>query len=375
MNRPHLQVVPNPYDDLPPKTRGELHAVDEAYAKTLGDVAPELAPTTEAAKAAYAAINTAHKLFRDAASDLVVFTRAAGAQVERLSIWSRGAIALALIAITLGEIALGFPGLRYALGHHGEIDSPLEDPLALVATTAFGLLSLKLAGATAREWMGAGRGVLHDPVPGVLSSASGSLQVLLDGDGRQLLPESPLATTTGASAASTPAAASEGDDGLTTRFEHVLHDDVRRRSRLRRAGVLAAVGIALWSANGYMRSQYVSAVGSRPVVTTVTGIGVTPTASSRPDTHDPVLELVLVGLGILFFVGMILVSTRGESALAQRERALQLHREARLRELEQTVARAADALRAFERQRAAIEYAQAKADSDRGIATAAGVRS
>ena len=364
------------YGDLPPVTRRHLHEVDDAADKIRADAAPEYAATRQHVIAAYAVLNAAHKLFRESAADVIAFMRACGAQVDRPAWWQRILSGGSLGVITLAETALAFPGIRYALGHEGDIELPWEDPLALVASAGLALASLKLAKSASREWMAADRATLHEPVQAAVSVDPRVPDALLDGDAGRLVPESLLAGgEPGATVVALPARdPGKAEEAVQARFGHVVRDSVRRRSRLTRFAAMAGVGVLLWAGNGSMRAQYVATSPERDPFGQVTGLGVAPVAPAEAPGTWGGLELVLIGLGVAFFVAMILISTTGQSALVQREGALRRTRDDRLKELAKAVKVTRAAIVAFEEQRSIVEYAETNARTRRGIAAAGGTR-
>jgi hypothetical protein len=351
--------------DLPPQTEATLHAIDERIAKIVADTTPALSRARTGAIAAQLAVNTASQLARTASSHLIVFVASVGGMVHRQGFWIRSALAAGLVLITGAETMLGFPGIRFALGHDGDITNPLQDPVALIAATGFAIASLKLAVSAASEWKAADRGVMLEPEPAEPIVDGRMPHVVLDPDAAALLPPSELAPLiadgNGAPVVALHGDASDADasaDADRRRYGHVLRDSVTRRARLLHAGSMVLLGVLLWGFNGYLRAEYADRVFSHGTTAQVVGLGMTGANTATPPSTPPGLELILIALGIVFFVAMVLVAGKSRCALAQRERALEQARDRRRKELDQAIENALDAIGTFEEQRGKVEHAR-----------------
>jgi hypothetical protein len=360
---------------LPPRLRQRLAAIDDEFQSAIRDEAPDHALYRELAYAAMAVVASSHQIARAAFSNLAMFKINAGAMVDRHGRLGQ-LMFLILPIVVVTEIALAFNGIRFSLGRLGEIDSPFDDPLSLLAATGFALITLKLAYTAALQFTHAERACMSEPGAPVARVDPGLPRLLTDPEGKHLVRPHPLElgdTAEPAGPAATYPATSpttNDEDSEAKRYWHVFCDGRSRRLRLTVATILVSTGLGLWSANGVMRAEYNTAVrATANAATPSQAFGESgPVGAERGDANDT-LENVLVALGLLLFIAMTATMTGAFSPLRLRERGLEGEANTAAKNLKRAIKHARKPIREYEASRGAIIYAEKHAEN---MATTAG---
>lgn len=365
-----LTAMPDPErgdEHLSPEVRQRLHAVQDECQAVLRDAAPELAFQVERVKAAMVIVNRHHHAARAACRNVAVFAKNAAGMVD---IPSRSARLLwaCLPVVVVAEIALALTGVRYALGRYGEIESPFEDPVPLLAATGFVLITVKLGHAAAHEIKRAERCSIQEPtVPGVDDDPA-LARILTDPTGENAIPPHPIVDTLEAPSAEPPTVSFEpdqadGDDDATKGLEHLYRDERTRRTRLVLATLAIIAGLGLWSINGIMRANYneaLAAATAAPAAAQVLGQSA-PATTTPTKTEGANPETVLIALGLLLFAGMTFTFTSGGGALTLREASLQRRVKKEEKRLIHAIRKNEKTIRAYNKIAGDVKYANANA--------------
>jgi hypothetical protein len=320
-----LTVVPDDPDPdrlLPPRMRHELNDVRGAYLAAHSALAPEVVVSRSVAAASAARLNSALHALREAHMQRAVFRSRLGAQAVGPSTVARYALWCLLAFLTAAETAFAFNGVRYALGQYGQIHRPWEDPLSLVGASAIAALSLALAHSAGISLSWGERSPLRDPEPAELPAESHfGVPIHVDPAGGRAFGGVPVERVLGSSVAGA------GTDGLPAPgvdlrpYAHVFHL-ARSRAAYRRAGwLLVACGIALWTANGVMRTRYLDRLPA-PAAAQYGGV-MAPAASSGSSGSDHhTTGALIIALSMMAFAGSVIVVNRAHTAAYLRVRDL-----------------------------------------------------
>ena len=316
-----------------------IGAINTRLASEFAKLHPLVAAELENYKAAVDTINAYHHLVRTALSDLVIFTQTLGAQVQRHSKMKKAMKAGGLAFATALEVDFAFPGLRFAIGHFGDLpgNNPLVDPMALLGAIALAVVSLFFGHVAGDHLARSERGVLSDPkkrnirediVPPLTVTdphanvrlGSNPVEDILTGfqpdekspDALRLEASDNLETNQGADG-----------DRLQERHGRIFHDGRSKTEHWVLATLAIVAGCSLWGVNGIMRSAYlhqVAASQTAPQVTSIAAVPAatvnrTPTTSKLSGALEPA---IIIGSEIVFLlVVFVTVSTR--SAVSLRE--------------------------------------------------------
>lgn len=355
-----ISAAPDPGDrdeSLPSDTIRKIAAINDRAAAALRDAGPEHAAMQEAAVAAYQHLNAAKQQARDALSDVTLFERVAGSNVETPSRRQRVAVGGSLCLITAGETALGFKGVKAALGNFGDGDL-LSDPLALLAAVGFGVTSAWLAGVAGKQLAGCERSVLGEPAQARMRETAALPVSVTDPSGPGVLPGSLLDQATPVPTLTPVTAAAPGQNDR----DHLLFRDGRtRKVRLALGGSAVALGVGLWGINGFLRADYREMTMQTPTSggTSLGSIVTQPIMSAS----GGMIENVLIALGIMLFCAMVVIVAASHTALGMRVGEIRRRADAKLRELEKAVKRYDATIRKFEKIRSTVAYERAHASN------------
>jgi hypothetical protein len=320
--RQDFSVDPGFEEYLGPDAHERLLAATTGTADELAKHSGSYAVTKQWALAARSAIRYQLKNAQDAFAKHAAFLEAVGAQAIAPSRLKKIMISVILAITAVAEANLAFPGIRFSLGHLGNINSPFADPLSLVVALIIGLASVAIAHFAGNQFSWSERSLMKEPEePEIHHHHRTPLAVHADesGDAR-VLEASPLGDFSGR--VNTDPLADPLEDSLPPsaevlaeeehrhqeakrRLDHVLRGG-RSRGLSRKIGLgLVAFGIGLWTVNGIMRVSYLSHIHPNTAPTTSGILG-----SAAPPAHPASLvsgstEVAIILFSILLFLASV----------------------------------------------------------------------
>ncbi len=318
---------------------GIIGAINVRLAKEVGEIHPRLVAKLEDYKAAVDVLNAAHHLVRTALNHLVVFSLSVGPQVERRSLTKKILYFLGLLLATSLEVDFGFPGLRFALGHWGDLSNgnPFGDPTALLGAIGIAIASLFFGHLAGEQLARCERGTLSDPQPPDITEDVSLPLAVTDPHGAKLRGPNAvedILTRSSQSGLDVPAEEDAGPEfpsidelrRLSARYGRVFRDARRKRVRQMIAVLAIAAGCSLWGCNGIMRSAFLHQAAASQAGPQVTSILAVPQASANPTSSTAKLSgalepAIIVGSEVIFLL-VVLVTAATHSAVELREEDL-----------------------------------------------------
>lgn len=376
MNSDPPILNPDSLEHLSPETQRRVLAAQVTYAKAIAELAPGHAVARAHVHAAWAGVHAATRTTQTAQADRVVFEESIGAQAIGPSRAKELGVNVILFGTALTEAYFAFPGVRFATGQIGQLESPLNDPVSLTAATVIGLMSVAVAHLAGENFSWSERSLMHEPEPAVLSTLLNTPRaVRADPDNAALLEDSHLTALADASEYADPFApepaqpasavppSQEVKDEEDKRFVQVLRGG-RSTGLRRKIGIgLVVAGISMWSVNGVLRSNYLDRLPSpsAPTGDSIVLPPVSPAAHSAGDTTASI-----VAFSILLFLLSVLVVFAIHTPAMLRGKELQRRQNKAERTLIKSVERAEKAIESFEQARSAmmVQKIEGRAMSD-----------
>lgn len=314
---------------------GIIGAINVRLAKEVGQIHPQLVAKFEDYKAAVDVLNAAHHLVRAALNHLAVFSWSVGPQVERRSRTKMGLYLVGLAFASALEVDFAFGGLRFAIGHFGDLPhgNPLADPTALLGAIAVAIASLFLGHLAGEQLARCERGTLSDPQSPDITEDVGLPLAVTDPYGAELRGPNAIEDILIRSGEHAPAQESAGAESpgvaaqaLEARYGRVFRDARRKRVRQLIAFMAIVAGCSLWACNGIMRNAYLQQVASSQTGPQITSIAVAPQVSVNPTSSTSKLSgelepAIVVGSEVIFLL-VVLVVAAAQSAVQLREEDL-----------------------------------------------------